>query len=169
MYSYKEPREKPIFDTFTKMWLVFVSLALALVLGYGFYLYSKSSSFSSMIVSKKEQADKLSNSIAKLESNKKSIEEKIYLYNKINRSNRLLKNSMKNLFSLVPDQIVLSKLDMNNNRLKIEGYTVTKSAYKLLLEPPLKSIFTQSKVIFKFDPYIGKYRFTSINHYKDEK
>jgi len=169
MYSYKQPREKPIFDTFTKMWLIFVSIALIGVLGYGFYLYSKSSTFSSMVEKKNSKVKELEAYNSSLENKINSIEKKRYLYKKIKKSNNLLKNSMKNLFSLVPDQIVLSKLDMNSDRLKIEGFTLTKNAYKLLLEPPLKSIFTQSKVIFNFDPYKGKYKFVSINHYKEDK
>jgi len=169
MYSYKQPREKPIFDTFTKMWLIFVSIALIGVLGYGFYLYNRSSNFSSKIELKNRELNKLQKSILSLKKSIKSIQKRRYISDKIDHSNLLLKNSMKNLFSLVPDQIVLSKLDMDENRLKIEGFTLTKNAYKLLLEPPLKSIFTQSKVIFKYDPYKGKYKFVSINHYKEDK
>ena len=79
-----------------------------------------------------------------------------------------MKNSIKNLFDLVPDQITLTKEVMEKDLLNLEGITQTKDTYRLLLEPPLKSIFNTSKVDFTFNRQIGKYLFKSINSVSEE-
>jgi len=78
------------------------------------------------------------------------------------QSNELLKSSIKNLFDLVPDQITLTSVVMEKESLIIKGITKNKDSYNLLLLPPLKSIFNDSKVSFSHMPN-GQYSFESIN------
>ncbi len=163
MYSYKEPRAKPLFDRATKMWLLFVLFSLFGVIGYGIYLYYKSSQFSQELESLKTTNNSLTSEVAKLEKELKILQMQDILVKEVDRSNKLLNNSIKNLFNLVPDQIVLTKVFMKKDTLRLEGLTSTKDAYRLLLEPPLKSIFEDSKVNFEFNSVIGKYKFISIN------
>jgi hypothetical protein len=163
MYSYKEPRKKPIFDKNTKLWFSFVSIAFTGLVGYSLYLYSKSSSFNSNLENIMNKNKALATSVNNLEKELKVLKMKKMLFSEVANSNRLLNNSIKNLFDLVPDQIILSKVLMKKDTLTLEGLSSTKDAYRLLLEPPLKSIFNESKVNFDFQPSIGRYKFVSIN------
>jgi len=163
MYSYKEPRKKHILDSTTKMWLVFLSTILAGLFAYGIYLYKKSSTFNEELVSIQNQNKLLSNSVNSLNKELRELKRQKILSIEVAKSNKLVSNSIKNLFNLVPDQIVLSKVFMEKDQLRLEGISSTKDAYRLLLEPPLKSIFEESSVKFEFDPRLGRYRFVSVN------
>jgi Tfp pilus assembly protein PilN len=163
MYSYKEPRKKPILEKSTKLWLSFATLSLLGLVGYSFFLYNKASSFNSKIENITGSNKDLSVSVNKLEKELKVLKMQQMLFSEVTNSNRLLNNSIKNLFDLVPDQITLSKVLMKKDTLTLEGLSSTKDAYRLLLEPPLKSIFSESKVSFDFQSSIGRYKFVSIN------
>jgi hypothetical protein len=76
--------------------------------------------------------------------------------------NNILKDSMQNLFDLVPDQITLKRVIIDKNSLKIYGRTPNKDTFNLLLSAPLKSIFNSSKTMFYLDSK-GWYNFVSIN------
>ncbi len=168
MHSYKAPRKKPLFSKDSLLWIVFVSVVSAALVFFGTYLYSKSYSFQDEL-SKVESSNKiLSESVISYEKEMKILKMKGVLSQEVKASNKLLKNSIKNLFDLVPDQITLTKVVMQKDLLNLEGTTFTKDAYRLLLEPPLKSIFNDSKVTFIFNSRIGKYEFKSINSIADE-
>ena len=77
-------------------------------------------------------------------------------------NNTLLKESMKNLFDLVPDQITLKKVEMDRNSLVLYGVTPTQDAFNFLLAAPLKSIFHTSQTTFYLTPQ-GWYNFVSTN------
>ncbi len=169
MYSYINPRKKAIISRATKMWLIFFIVMATLVLGYGIYLRLKASSLESKLEEQKKASQTLLSSLNGFKDEYKTLQMKLILAKEINGSNQLLKKSVKNLFNLVPDQIVLDKVTMKKDSLEIVGQTTTKDAYRLLLEPPLKSIFSSSEVNFEFDGRIGRYRFTSINKIEKEK
>ena len=77
-------------------------------------------------------------------------------------NNTLLKESMKNLFDLVPDQITLKKVQMEKNSLILYGVTPTQDTFNFLLAAPLKSIFHTSNTTFYLTKE-GWYNFVSIN------
>ncbi len=77
-------------------------------------------------------------------------------------NNTLLKESMKNLFDLVPDQITLKKVEMERNSLILYGVTPTQDTFNFLLAAPLKSIFHTSNTNFYLTKE-GWYNFVSFN------
>ncbi len=168
MYSYKNPRKKPFFSKDSILWMSFVGIVSFVLLGFGVYLYYKSSLFNGELESLEASNKVLSQSVISYEKEMKILQMQRALSSEIKSSNKLLKNSIKNLFDLVPDQIVLTRVVMRKDLLNLEGTTPTKDTYRLLLEPPLKSIFSESKVEFKFNPYIGKYIFKSVNSVSHE-
>ncbi len=163
MYSYKRPRHKPLFDRMTKLWFIFSSLMFLAVLGYGIYLYHKSSRFEEQMQKALHQKQTLQKEVDQLRTTSNQLHYSLRVTKEIERSNRLLNNSIQNLFHLIPDQIILTKVEMQQDSLRLEGLSLTKDAYRLLLEPALKSIFDKSEVKFHFEPTIGRYKFVSHN------
>ena len=86
----------------------------------------------------------------------KALAEEVYA------SNTVLKESMKNLFDLVPDQITLSRVLMDKDSLIIYGITPSKDTYNFLLGSPLRSIFYSSNTLFYLRDD-GWFRFVSVN------
>jgi len=163
MYSYKTPRKKALYDKNTLMWAVFVGIISLALLSFGGYLKYKSAQYQEEFLTAKESNKAISQAVMSYEKELKVIKMQNTLAQEIKNSNQLLKNSIKNLFDLVPDQIVLTKVMMKKDLLSLEGTSPTKDTYRLLLEPPLKSIFQSSKVTYKFNSYLGRYEFKSIN------
>ena len=82
--------------------------------------------------------------------------------NDIFTSNSILKQSLHNLFDLVPDSITLEEVFMDKNSLIIRGITPTKDVFNQLLASPLRSIFTTSNTSF-YQSKNGWYGFISTN------
>ena len=82
-------------------------------------------------------------------------------------NNTLLKDSMNNLFDLVPDQITLKKVEMERNSLILYGVSPTQDAFNFLLAAPLKSIFHTSQTSFYLTKE-GWYNFVSTNKIIEE-
>ncbi len=168
MHSYKTPRKKPLFSKDSLLWMMFVSVIFLALVVFGSYLYYKSSGYQDKLTKVESSNKILSESVISYEKEMKILKMQSVLSQEVKSSNMLLKNSIKNLFDLVPDQITLTKVVMEKYMLHLEGTTHTKDTYRLLLEPPLKSIFNTSKVNFKFNGLIGKYEFTSINSMSED-
>ena len=160
--SFIKPRKKYFFTLFTKVWMVFiVSIFVILNLFNGFVMY-KNSDYKTTAMQIKNERLKLENKITNIDNKigfilrQKAVAEEIYA------NNTILKDSIKNLFDLVPDQITLHKVIMDKNSLIIYGETPTKDTYNFLLEAPLKSIFHTTNTIFYLTKK-GWYNFVSTN------
>jgi len=126
------------------------------------------------VYSQKERRKLFDDKRAALEKEIKKIENSIIFINKestlgnhVVDTNIIIKDSIKNLFALIPDSIHLVKAEIGKKTLKLFGYTPSKEMYNNLLLPPLKSIFTKSKVVF-FPVGNGWYKFVSTNTSQEE-
>jgi len=161
-YSFITPRKKELIDNITKMWLLFIGFVVIMLFAFDLLIKLK-------INSLKNQMSEYNSKIAAAKLETKKLQKKILFLNKekaaaeeIYASNSVLKDSIKNLFDLVPDQITLQKVVMDKNSLILYGITPSKDTFNFLLGSPLKSIFQSSNTIF----YLGKdgwYRFVSSN------
>ena len=160
--SFIAPRKKHLFSIFTKVWIVFIISIVILLNIFNLFIVYKNSDY-------KQTAIKIKNQRIQLEKDIENIDEKIgfilrqkAVAEEIYANNIILKDSIKNLFDLVPDQITLNKVIMKKNSLVIYGVTPTKDAYNFLLSAPLKSIFHTSQTIFYLTDK-GWYNFVSTN------
>ncbi len=162
IYSFTKPKKKELVDLITKMWISFIVFVILFLFAFDllikFKIYSLNSSKNMYItktISFKKQIKKLQKNIIFL-NKEEAIAENIYA------SNTILKNSIKNLFDLVPNQITLKKVIMKRKSLTIYGVTPSKDTFNFLLGSPLKSIFQSTNTIFYLNSD-GWYRFVSIN------
>jgi len=147
------------------MWIIFILITSLILISVGLYLDYKNNRFESY---KKQYEEKLELT----QQRKKELEKKIDFYKEINirskeiqKANISLSTGIRNLLSFIPDQIVLNKMLLDKYEIKLYGYVDSPKTYKLLLEPPLKSIFDTSKVGFtKLED--NKYLFSSYNKVK---
>jgi len=168
MYSFTRPNKKSLFAEDTKLWMAFIGAVAFLMIFFSLfllikvYLYQKDiKEFKTEIVKNERLYKDFSNKIEFINKEKE-------LYTKVEVNNELLKNGVKNLLDLIPDPITLTNIKIEKNALYIYGITPSKNVYNILLLPPLKSIFTQTKVNF-YQMDNGWYRFESINILKEDK
>jgi len=160
--SFITPREKHLISMFSKIWIIFIFATIILIIIFNFFVIYKTSDFKTSAISEKSTRIALEKKVDETDAKigfilrQKAIAEEIYA------NNMILKDSIKNLFDLVPDQITLKKVIMEENSLIIYGTTPTKDTYNFLLAAPLKSIFHTSNTVFYLKNN-GWYNFVSTN------
>lgn len=167
MRSFIAPRPKPFLSLFSKMWIVFIALMSLFMLMFNFYIVFEMRSFKQGIIDLTKEREMLEVKIDENDAMIGSILRQKALAEDIFSNNTLLKDSMNNLFDLVPDQITLKKVEMERNSLILYGISPTQDAFNFLLAAPLKSIFHTSQTTFYLTK-AGWYNFVSINKIMSE-
>lgn len=161
-YSFTTPQPKYIISKLTKIWIFYMIVSVIIVYFGGIYL--------------KIEVNMLDNNIQIVENNMNIQDKKIALINKnierlkyevnldnINKNyNNEVQQSLLNLFALIPDQITITHIKLEEEKLTLKGITPTRELYSFLLQAPLRSIFTTSRVDF-FPLPNGWFNFTSIS------
>nr|MBP3724725.1 hypothetical protein [Campylobacter sp.] len=161
-YSFIKPKLKPIFSVITKIWIFLIILAvfffviLASFISYStFYINNNSQIEQKRYDEKFQEIEQIKFDTQKLINDRDLI---LGVYS----SNEMLKKSLKNLLDLVPDSITINDIYLDKNELIIKGQTPTKNAFNLLMEAPLKSVFSKTTTEF-YQINNGWYNFTSVN------
>ena len=161
-YSFTTPQPKYIVSKLTKIWIFYMIVSVIIVYFGGIYL--------------KIEVNMLNNNAQIVENNMNIQDKKIALINKnierlkyeanldnINKNyNNEVQQSLLNLFALIPDQITITQIKLEEEKLTLKGITPTRELYSFLLQAPLRSIFTTSRVDF-FPLPNGWFNFTSIS------
>jgi len=161
-YSFIKPRPKPLLSAFSKIWILFIFFISLMLLSFGIFLLLKINYYKKDTKSIRGERIALEQKITDKDTymeyllRQKSLGEEIYT------RNILLKDSMKNLFDLVPDKITLNRVIIKKDSLIIYGKTPTKDTFNFLLSAPLKSIFSTSNTMFYLTKN-GWYNFVSTN------
>ena len=167
IYSYIQPRRKTIFTEEMQLLATFFSITLMMLFfTYGFLLY-KDYSFSSQKQEKLAKEKSVQAHIKKLEQEIKKVEEEKALSEKIYTKNTVLKDSISNLFDLVPVRITLSRAELLKNGLILYGITPNKDVYNFMLQAPLRSIFHRTYSSF-YPVQNGWLHFVSTNYMDEE-
>ncbi len=167
-YSFIKPRKKYLFSMFTKLWLIFISFVVIALNLFNFFIIYKNSDYKNSAKELDANRAVLEKEIEKVNGQIGFILRQKALAEEIYANNIVLKDSIKNLFDLVPDQITLSRVIMKKNSLVIYGTTPTKDTFNFLLAAPLKSIFHKSNTVFYLTKG-GWYNFVSTNEVIDNE
>ncbi|AQW86444.1 hypothetical protein CPIN18021_1302 [Campylobacter pinnipediorum subsp. caledonicus] len=161
-FSFIKPEPRPIFSIFTKVWMILISFLFVFLFLSNLFILYKNYSIKSDTNSLKQQQIDLNMNIESMNSMIDNLNSKIEVGKDIQTSNSLLKQSLHNLFDLVPDSITLEEVMMDKTSLIIRGITPTKNVFNQLLSTPLKSIFNTSNTSF-YQIKNGWYGFVSTN------
>ena len=161
-YSFIRPKPKQYIDSDTKIILVFLIVTTILTVGFTIFIMLKKDNFSNEIESMQQNIAKYKKENGIYKKEIKRIERLVQKFEAIQTHNTLLKESIQNLFDLVPDQITLTKAILNKNGLVLYGVTPSKDVYNYLLQAPLRSVFHRNDTTF-YPLKNGWYRFVSIN------
>ncbi len=161
-YSFIRPKRKPRIDTESRMVMLFLVVTLLLIFGFTTYILLKKRSMQSEIVSLQAQTRTFHTQSEEFRQKIARIERLVQKYDTIATNNTLMKESIENLFDLVPDQITLTKAILDRNGLVLYGVTPSKDVYNYLLLAPLKSVFQRNVTTF-YPLENGWWRFVSVN------
>ena len=166
-YSYITPRKKSAITTEIQLLLVFFSITFAMLsITYLFLLFKDYSFVEDMDEMALTQAE-LSISIEQMKEQIRFVEKENHLAQKIYTQNTVLKDSIANLFDLVPQRITLSEAKLLENGLILYGITPNKDVYNFMLQAPLRSIFHRTYSSF-YPAQNGWLHFVSTNYIEEE-
>jgi hypothetical protein len=146
---------------------IFFSIAFGMLfLTYAFLLY-KDYSFTKEQTQLAKEREFLKNDSELLRKKIIYIEKQKQLAEDVTTQNSVLKDSMKNLFDLVPERITLSKAVLKEKGLILYGITPNKEVYEFMLQAPLRSIFQKTYTSF-YPAENGWLHFVSTNYMEDQ-
>ncbi len=167
-YSYIHPRNKSIFTPEIQLLSVFFGITIImLILTYIFLLF-KNYRF---IQEKKEILQErvlVKEDTKSIEISITFIKEESTLSQNIYTKNTVLKDSIINMFDLVPQRITLSEANLLEDGLTLYGITPNKDVYNFMLQAPLRSIFHRTYSSF-YPAQNGWIRFVSTNYIDKEE
>ena len=166
-YSYIAPRKKSAFTTEVQLLLVFFFITLSMLFMTYLFLLFKDYNFVSNMDNMAVTQSELSISIEQMKEQIVFVEKENLLAQKIYTKNTVLKDSIANLFDLVPQRITLSEAKLLENGLILYGVTPNKDIYNFMLQAPLRSIFHRTYSSF-YPAQNGWLRFVSTNYIDEE-
>jgi cell division protein FtsL len=161
-YSFITPRKKYLISQDTRVWFTFLSTIVVIIIAFYSFLLFKTAQVDGDVAENHQKVKDLRFEITRVEKEINWINEQKRFAEEIYSNNSVIKNSIKNLFDLIPAQITLTSVVMHKEELIVQGITPSKDIYNFLLAVPLKSIFTNSSVEF-YRMKNGNYTFRSVN------
>ncbi|QSZ42630.1 hypothetical protein GJV85_11095 [Sulfurimonas aquatica] len=167
-FSYINPRKKSALTQDVQLLLTFFTITLIMLFStYAFLLY-KNYSFNENKKNILLQREALEVSLDKMKVDIAYIEKQKIVAERIYTQNTVLKDSISNLFDLVPLRITLSEAQLLKNGLILYGITPNKDVYNFMLQAPLRSIFHKTYSSF-YPAENGWIRFMSTNYMNEDE
>ncbi len=166
-YSYIKPRKKSVFSPELQLLFTFFTITLFMLFLTYLFLVFKDYRFSQETQEMIQNRAELEISIDKMKSQITFIEKEVLLCERISTKNTVLKDSIANLFDLVPQRITLSEASLLKNGLILYGITPNKDVYNFMLQAPLRSIFHRTYSSF-YPTENGWLKFVSTNYIDEE-
>ena len=165
-YSFIKPKLKPILSLFSLIWISLIGFISVVCLIVNFSIKILSYNLKEATNENQVSYDEYNRRITIIKEHIKNLSEQQDEIESILATNQALKRSLQNIYDIVPDTVTLDFVKLDKNSLEIRGQTPSKEAFTLLMEAPLKSIFTKTKTTFYQLPK-GWLNFYSISTSED--
>jgi len=166
-YSYVKPRKKTAFTPEMQLLAVFFGITILMLMFTYTFLIFKDYRFTSDKKDIIAQIQSVDIEINDMEERIIFIKKESLLSENIFTKNTVLKDSISNMFDLVPGRITLSEAKLLENGLILYGITPNKDVYNFMLQAPLRSIFHRTYSSF-YPAQNGWLRFVSTNYIDKE-
>jgi len=166
-HSFIAPRTKRLISGELRLVLFFFTITIAMVVGTYLFLGYKTYDFAQDRKTIAQEEALLKRSIIQMEEEIQTIEAEAKIAEQVTTENTVMKESIRNLFDLVPEDITLSRAELESRSLILYGTTPNKDTYEYMLHAPLRSIFHRTYTSF-YPIENGWYRFVSTNYLDDE-
>lgn len=166
-HSFTSPRPKRLISGELRLVFFFFIITIIMLVGTYLFLWYKTYDFSQKRQSIGEKERVLNWSIQEMQKEIKEIEAEAKIAEQVTTDNTVMKESIRNLFDLIPDNITLSKAELESKSLILYGITPNKDIYEYMLHAPLRSIFHRTYTSF-YPAENGWYRFVSTNYLDEE-
>ena len=139
-YSYIKPRKKTVFTPEIQLLSVFFSITIIMLFFTYAFLLFKDYRFTHDRLDIIQEREDINISISNMQNRIAFIEKEAVLSESVFTNNSVLKDSISNMFDLVPQRITLSEAQLLEDGLILYGITPNKDVYNFMLQAPLRSI-----------------------------
>ena len=167
-YSYIKPRRKSLLTPEIQLLAVFFGITILMLLSTYLFLLFKDYRFTQDKIDIIELREETAREIEIIEEKIIFIQEEQALSESVFTKNTVLKDSISNMFDLVPQRITLSEAQLLEDGLVLYGITPNKDIYNFMLQAPLRSIFHRTYSSF-YPAQNGWLRFVSTNYIDKEE
>jgi len=167
-YSYIKAREKTVFTKDIQLLFTFFGVTLFMLFSTYAFLLFKDYRFKVETKEIAKQKVQLRTNISNMNAQIAVVEKQSLFSEKVFTKNSVLKESINNLFDLVPSRITLSEAKIMQDGLILYGITPNKDVYNFMLQAPLRSIFHRTYSSF-YPEKNGWLRFVSTNYIDEEE
>jgi len=167
-YSYIKSRKKTVLTKEIQLLFTFFSVTIFMLFTTYAFLMFRDYRFDQDKADVIQKKQDLRDGILKMNTQITLIQRQSIQSEKIFTKNSVLKDSINNLFDLVPSRIILSEANIMENGLVLYGITPNKDIYNFMLQAPLRSIFHRSYSSF-YPEKNGWLRFVSTNYIDEEE
>ena len=165
-YSYITPRKKSFFTPEMQLVFMFFSITLFMLVFTYMFLAFKNYRFTQQAQEIAQERVVLQTTLNKMKAQITFVEKQSLLSERVFTKNSVLKDSISNMFDLVPQRITLSQAELLKNGLILYGITPNKDIYNFMLQAPLRSIFHNT--YSSFYPADNGWLFFVSKNYIDE-
>lgn len=166
-FSFISPRKKSVISPELRLLFVFFGITIFMLFMTYSFLLVKDYMFTQDKEYALQQIIELDENQNILEGRIRFIKEERLLGERISTQNIVLKDSIINLFDLIPSRITLSEAKLLKNGLILYGITPNEDVYNFMLQAPLRSIFTNTYSSF-YPAQNGWLRFVSTNYINED-
>jgi len=162
-FSFIHPRKKEILSAEFRLMLFFFGVTMTMLILAYLFLVFKSYAYESDFKDSKQEISELNLQTKEINSDIDFVTMQKIKADEIFTTNTLMRDSMQNLFDLVPDKITVASVKMEKKSLVLYGISPNKEVYEYLLLAPLRSIFHHSYTTF-YTMDNGWIHFVSTNY-----
>ena len=167
-YSYITPRKKSVLTKELQLLFTFFGVTFTMLFITYLFLIFKDYRFEQENIDILNKKVQVRSDIKDMQKDISIIEKQNLFSEGVFTSNSVLKDSITNLFDLVPNRITLSQAKLLENGLILYGITPNEDVYNFMLAAPLRSIFHRSYSSF-YPAQNGWLRFVSTNYIDKEE
>jgi len=166
-YSYISAKNKSVITKEFKLLFTFFGVTFFMLFMTYMFLIYKDYSFDQDSIYISNAKIELRKKIKDMQSDIAFVEKQNLFSEGVFTNNSVLKDSITNLFDLVPNRITLSQAKLLENGLILYGITPNEDVYNFMLAAPLRSIFHRSYSSF-YPAQNGWLKFVSTNYIDKE-
>ncbi|WP_281951473.1 hypothetical protein [Nitrosophilus kaiyonis] len=147
-WFYKKEKKKKEF-IFPKWLTIAAAVIFSIMILADIYIRFQNSVLEEKMINLQNEKIDLQDKIEELRSETKELKEIIPFAQEIKSKNTLIVSNIKNIFDLVPDEIVLTKAEFTKNSLILMGFTPKKRYFEEFINKALKNFYQKREVKYK--------------------
>lgn len=161
-YSFTKPTSKHIFKPVTKIWGFYFAISFGILIGFNIFLSAQIEGLKEQreIMKLEQEHVRLSTEALVREGERLNYELGVIKY--VRNKDDKLRKQIENILNMIPNQVAISEIKFENNRLFMRGIAASKEVFETSLESQLRSIYSKSESSIYALPS-GWYNFESIS------